>query len=100
MLQAIRTARRSDIAVGTMDLSNTVAVSLVQGGAVKSLTVDDPYSIGKSLVAEIGYSLLGKPTPVYIQVPAIPVTKESILDAYAQSYHAAPPPEVTQALGK
>jgi ribose transport system substrate-binding protein len=100
VLQAIRTARRSDIAVGTMDLSNTVAVSLVQGGAVKSLTVDDPYSIGKSLVAEIGYSLLGKPTPAYIQVPAIPVTKESILDAYAQSYHAAPPPEVTQALGK
>jgi ribose transport system substrate-binding protein len=44
--------------------------------------------------------LLGKPTPAYIQVPAIPVTKESILDAYAQSYHAAPPPEVTQALGK
>ena len=42
VLQAIRTAHRTDIAVGTMDLSNTVAVSLVQGGAVKALTVDDP----------------------------------------------------------
>ena len=51
VLQAIRTAHRTDIAVGTMDLSNTVAVSLVQGGAVKALTVDDPYTIGKSLVA-------------------------------------------------
>lgn len=100
VLQAIRTAHRNDIAVGTMDLSNTVAVSLVQGGAVKSLVIDDPYSIGKSLVAEIGYSLLGKATPAYIQVPAIPVTKETILDAYANSYHAAAPPEVTQTLGK
>jgi ribose transport system substrate-binding protein len=100
VLQAIRAAHRTDIAVGTMDLSNTVAVSLVQGGAVKALTVDDPYSIGKSLVAEIGYSLIGKTAPAYIQVPAIPVTKGSILEAYAQSYHAAPPPEVTQALGK
>jgi ribose transport system substrate-binding protein len=100
VLQAIRTAHRTDIAVGTMDLSNTVAVSLVQGGAVKALTIDDPYSIGKSLVAEIGYSLLGKAAPAYIQVPAISVTNASILDAYSQAYHAAPPPEVTQALGK
>ena len=100
VLQAIRTARRTDIAVGTMDLSNTVAVSLAQNGAVKVLTVDDPYSIGRSLVAEIGYSLIGKAVPAYIQVPAIPVTKDSILDAYAQSYHTMPPPEVIQALGK
>ena len=100
VLQAIRTAHRTDIAIGTMDLSNTVAVSLVQGAAVKALTVDDPYSIGKSLVDEIGYALIGKKAPAYIQVPAIAVTKESILDAYANSYHAAPPPEVTQALGK
>jgi ribose transport system substrate-binding protein len=100
VLQAIRAAHRTDIAVATMDLSNTVAVSLVQGGAVKALTVDDPYSIGKSLVAEIGYSLIGKAAPAYIQVPAIPVTKANVLEAYAQSYHAAPPPEVTKALGK
>lgn len=100
VLQSIRTAHRTDIAVGTMDLSNTVAVSLVQGGAVKALTVDDPYSIGKSLVAEIGYALLGKTAPAYIQVPAIAVTKDNILDAYTDSYHAAPAPEVTQAMGK
>ncbi len=100
VLQAVRAAHRTDIAVGTMDLSNTVAVSLVEGGAIKALTVDDPYSIGKSLVAEIGYSLIGKTAPAYIQVPAIAVIKDNVLEAYAQSYHAAPPPEVTQALGK
>ncbi len=100
VLQAVRAAHRGDIAVGTMDLSNTVAVSLAQGGAVKALVIDDPYSIGKSLVAEIGYALLGKAVPAYIQVPAIPVTKASLLDAYAQSYRAVPPPEVTHALGK
>jgi ribose transport system substrate-binding protein len=100
VLQALRAAHRDDIAVGTMDLSNTVAISLVTGGAVKALTVDDPYSIGKSLAMLIGYGLLGKEAPAYIEVPAIPITKENILQAYSESYHAAPPPEVTKALGK
>jgi ribose transport system substrate-binding protein len=100
VLQALRAAHRDDIALGTMDLSNTVAVSLVQGGAIKALTVDDPYSIGKSLAALIGYGILGKEAPAYIEVPAIAITKENILQAYADSYHAKPPPEVTQALGK
>ena len=100
VLQAIRAAHRDDIAVGTMDLSNTVAVSLVTGGAVKALTVDDPYSIGKSLAAVIGYGILGKDAPAYIEVPAIPITKDNILQAYADSYHTSPPPEVTNALGK
>ena len=100
VLQAIRAAHRDDIAVGTMDLSNTVAVSLVTGGPVKALTVDDPYSIGKSLAAVIGYGLLDKQAPAYVEVPAIAITKDNILQAYADSYHASPPPEVTKALGK
>ena len=100
VLQAIRAAHRTDVAVGTMDLSNTVALSLAQGGAVKALVIDDPYSIGKSLASEIGHSLIGKPVPAYIQVPAIAVTRSNLLQAYAQRYHIEPPPEVKQALGK
>ncbi len=100
VLQALRSAHRTDIAVATMDLSDTVAVSLAQGGAAKALVIDDPYSIGKSLAAEIGYSLIGKTVPAYIQVPAIPVTKDTLLEAYSQDYHAKPSPEVLQALGK
>jgi len=69
VLQAIRAAHRRDVAVATMDLSNTVAVSLAQNGAVRALVIDDPYSIGKSLATEIGYALIGKPVPAYIQVP-------------------------------
>ena len=100
VLQAIRAAHRTDVAVATMDLSNTVALSLAQNGAVKALTIDDPYSIGKSLATEIGYALIGKPVPAYIQVPAIPVTRDGLLAAYAEAYHAVPPPEVTQVLQK
>lgn len=100
VLQALRAAHRTDIAVATMDLSNTVAVSLAQNGAIKALVIDDPYSIGKSLAAEIGYSLINKPVPPYIQVPAVPVARANLLEAYAQSYHAKPPPEVTQAMGQ
>jgi ribose transport system substrate-binding protein len=83
-----------------MDLSNTVAVSVAQRDAVKALVIDNPYSIGQSLAREIGYALIGKPVPAYIQVPAIVVTPETLLDAYAQSYHVEPPPEVTDLLKK
>ena len=100
VLQALRTAHRTDVAVATMDLSDTVAVSMGQGGAVHALTVDDPYSIGASLASEIGYALLGRSVPAYIQVPAVPVTKDTLLAAYADRYHAKPAPEVLQALGK
>ena len=100
VLQAIRTAHRTDIAVGTMDLSDTVAVSLAQEGAVKALVIDDPYTIGKGLVDVIGYSLLGKQVPAYIQVPAVPVTKATLMQAYADNYHAKPSPEVLQAAGQ
>ena len=99
VLQAIRAARRDDIAVATMDLSNTVALSLIQGGAIKALVVDDPYAIGKALATEIGFSLIDKEVPAYIQVPATPVTKDTLLQTY-EDYHIQPPPEVTQALEK
>jgi hypothetical protein len=33
-------------------------------------------------------------------VPAIAITKDNVLQAYADSYHASPPPEVTSALSK
>jgi ribose transport system substrate-binding protein len=100
VLQAIRAAHRNDIAVGTMDLSNTVTVSLAHGGAVKALVIDDPYSIGKSLAAEIGYALINKGVPAYIQVPALAVTRSGILAAYADNYHVHPAPEVIDALQK
>lgn len=100
VLQAIRSAHRRDIAVATMDLSNTVTVSLVRGGAIKALVIDDPYSIGKSLATEIGYSLIGKKVPAYIQVPAVPVTRNTVLKAYAQRYHLKAPPEVKNLLSK
>ena len=100
VLQAIRAAHRNDIVVGTMDLSNTVAVSLARGGAVKALVIDNPYSIGKSLAAEIGYALINKGVPAYIQVPALAVTRSGIRAAYADNYHVKPAPEVIDALQK
>jgi ribose transport system substrate-binding protein len=100
VLQAIRAAHRNDIIVGTMDLSNTVTVSLARGGAVKALVIDNPYSIGKSLAAEIGIALINNKVPAYIQVPALAVTRNGILAAYAENYHVKPAPEVIDALQK
>jgi len=100
VIQAIGSSNRSDVYVGTMDLSNTVALSLAQGKAVRALVIDNPYGIGQAMATEIGMSLLGKEVPPYVQVDAIPVTKDSILKAYSDYYRSKPDPQVVAAAGK
>lgn len=100
VLRAINSAGRTDVFVGTMDLSNTVALSVAQGGAVKALVVDDPYGLGQALANEVGLSLLGEEVPPYVQVPAVGVTKANLLKAYDTYYRSTPDPQVAEAAGK
>ena len=35
-----------------------------------------------------GYGLLGKEAPAFVALPALPVTKDNLLDAWKAVYHA------------
>jgi ribose transport system substrate-binding protein len=98
VIQALNTAGRNDVYVGTMDLSNTVALSLAQSGAVRALAIDDPYGIGVAMANEVGLALLGKEVPPYVQVAALSVTRENLLQAYADYYRSDPDPQVVAAV--
>ncbi|MFG1706983.1 substrate-binding domain-containing protein [Nonomuraea sp. M3C6] len=100
VVQAIGSSRRNDVYVGTMDLSNTVALSLAQNGAVRGLVIDNPYGIGQAMATEIGMALLGKEVPAYVQVPAVPITRENLLQGYRDYYSATPPKQVVDAVAK
>jgi ribose transport system substrate-binding protein len=100
VIQAIGSARRNDVYVGTMDLSNTVALSLAQNSVVRGLVIDNPYGIGQAMATEIGMALVGKEVPAYVQVPAVAMTRQNLLQGYSDYYHAKPPQQVMDAASK
>ena len=42
---------------------------------------------GLVLTAIVSYGLLGKTAPAYVALPALPVTKANLADAWSQVYH-------------
>lgn len=100
VLQAIEASQNPDVAVATMDLSNTVALSMASDGPVRALVIDDPYGIGRGLAMSIAASLIGVETPAYVQVPAVPVTRDSLSSAYTEQYQTQVPDQVSAALGQ
>ncbi len=82
---------RDDIVVTTIDLGDNVARIIAQDGLVKGLGAQLPYDQGVAEATLAAYALLGKECPPYVAVPALPVTRDNIIDAYKQVYHKDAP---------
>jgi ribose transport system substrate-binding protein len=92
VINAIRTAgRENDVVVTTIDLGQNVAISLAQGGIVKGLGAQRPFDQGVTEAKLAGYGLLGKEAPPFVALPALPVTRENVLEAWEEVYHQDPP---------
>ncbi|MDQ4043977.1 MAG: substrate-binding domain-containing protein [Chloroflexota bacterium] len=92
VMSAIRTAgREGDVIVTTIDLGLNVAISIAEGGIVKGLGAQRPFDQGVTEAKLAGYGLLGKDAPPYVALPALPVTQENVLEAWATVYHQEPP---------
>jgi ribose transport system substrate-binding protein len=92
VVNAVRTAgREADVIVTTIDLGLNVAVSIAQDGIVKGLGAQRPFDQGVTEAKLAGYGLLNKEAPAYVALPALPVTRENVLDAWREVYHQDPP---------
>jgi ribose transport system substrate-binding protein len=92
VINASRTAgRENDVVVTTIDLGQNVAISLAQGGIVKGLGAQRPFDQGVTEAMLAGYGLLGKEAPPFVALPALPVTRENVLEAWQEVYHQDPP---------
>ena len=92
VINAVRTAgRENDVVVTTIDLGQNVAISLAQGGIVKGLGAQRPFDQGVTEALLAGYGLLGKEAPPFVALPALPVTRENVLEAWQTVYHQDPP---------
>ena len=87
VLAAARTAGRDDLIVTTVDLGETVAIDMARGGFIKGLGAQRPYDQGVTEALLAGYGLLGKTAPPYVALPALPVTRQNLLEAWQTVYH-------------
>ena len=86
VIAAARAAGRDDLIITTVDLGENVAISMAQGGFIKGLGAQRPYDAGVIEAKLAGYALLGKEAPAFVALPALPVSKDNLLDAWTQVY--------------
>lgn len=98
VMSAARSAGRENLVITTCDLGENVAIEMALDGLVKGLGAQTPYDHGVTEAIVLGYGLLGKEVPVYLAYPALPVTKENLLQAWRTVYHQEPPKNVKNSL--
>ena len=95
VIAAARSAGRNDLIVTTQDLGLTSALSIKKGDFIYGLGAQRPYDQGVVEAKLAAYGLLGKTAPPYVALFALPVTKDNVLQAWKDVYHADPPAELT-----
>jgi ribose transport system substrate-binding protein len=100
IMSAARAAGRTDLKIATEDLGKNVAVELARKGLVTGLGAQRPFDQGVTEANLAAYGLLGKKAPIYVALPALPVTHANVLQAWQQVYHAKAPSDVTKAFKK
>lgn len=97
VMAAVRKAGRNDIVITTVDLGLNVAREIARGGLVFGLGAQRPFDQGMSEAELAAHALLGKPAPAYVALPALPVSRVSVLEAWQSVYHRPPPDELAVA---
>ncbi len=96
VIAAARSAGRNDLIVTTEDLGQTSALSIKKGEFIYGLGAQRPYDQGVVEAKLAAYGLLGKTAPPYVALFALPVTKDNVVQAWKDVYHADPPAELTK----
>jgi ribose transport system substrate-binding protein len=97
VVAAARTAAREDLTITTIDLGLNVAILIAKGELVYGLGAQRPFDQGINEAILSGYGLLNKQAPPYVALPALPVTKDNVLDAWQTVYHSDPPADLANA---
>jgi ribose transport system substrate-binding protein len=91
VMSAARAAGKDDLVITTVDLGLNVAIEMAQNGLLKGLGAQRPYDQGVTEALLAGYGLLGKPAPAYVALPALPVTRDNLIEAWKEVYHSEVP---------
>jgi ribose transport system substrate-binding protein len=97
VMAAARRAGRSRLVITTVDLGLNVALELARGGLVFGVGAQRPFDQGVYEAELAAYGLLDKVAPAYVALPALPVSRLSVLDAWEAVYHGSPPQPLVEA---
>ena len=87
-------AHRDDLVITTIDLGLNVAIEMAANRLIKGVGAQLPYDQGVTEAILAGYALIGKPVPAYVALPALPVTRENLLDAWKTIYNTDAPASI------
>ena len=97
VLAALRAAGNTHAKIVTLDLSEPIALDMVQNGNVIAIIADQAYELGRAMATVAGYGLIGKQAPPFIVAPVITVTKANVSEGWQTSLHRNPPQSVLNA---
>ena len=98
VIAAARSAGADNLVMTCCDLGLNVAIDMAQNDYVKGLGSQRPYDQATTEALLAGYGLLGKPAPAYVALPALPVTRDNLLEAWKEVYHADAPASIKQSM--
>jgi ribose transport system substrate-binding protein len=82
--------------ITTVDLGNEVASELAWGKSIKGIAAQQPYDQGVALGMASILAMLGRPTPPWMALPGLSVTRENVLEAYQVVWHAPAPADTVR----
>lgn len=91
VLAALRANGNSTTRIVTLDLSEPIALDMVNGGNVAAIIADEAYELGRVMAAAAILDLLGEEVPPFIVAPAITVTADNVTEGWMQSLHIEAP---------
>lgn len=98
-IDAARSSGRDRLVVTSIDLGTNIAVDMARGAFVSGIAAAQPYWQGIVEARLAGYALIGKAAPQFVEVPALPVDRRNLTEAWKTVYRTEPPADVQKALG-
>lgn len=98
VISAARVSGRDDLVITTIDLGENVAINMASGGFVKGLGAQRPFDQGVAEAILAGYGLLDKEAPDFVALPALPVTKDNLLEAWKTVYRVDATDKIQQSM--
>ena len=97
---AARTAGRTsaDFRIVNENFDQIVALDMAQNGFIAGISSQRPYDQGVAEAKTGALALIGEPTPPYIVVPPLKVTRANLAESYKTIYRVDLPAEMVAAL--
>ncbi len=95
VLAALRANDNTTTKIVTLDLSEPIALDMVNGGNVAAIVADEAYELGRAMAAAGARKLLGEVTPPFVVAPAFTVTADTVAEGWMNSLHIDAPASLT-----